>query len=128
MALAVLILSGGAIWHFERHFRVTDSVYVGTWRFPPLLGGDLHVRINADHTFRIFSDEVAEEDTPLRGSWFGGGDFLYFRQPTFDRDGFLTNRPLLIWRVERLSHDELLVHLNPGGIPRTVRRVSPVSP
>ena len=124
-AVIVFALCGVAICYYERHFRTTDSALVGTWRFPPLEGGDIYFRLNPDHTFRAFSDDVPEKDSPLRGLWFGGGDFVYFRQPTFDQDGFLTDHPLLIWRLESISSDELHVRLNPDGIPRTVRRVSP---
>src|SRR5438552_4280689 len=83
-----------AVYWYERHFRVTDSVFVGTWRFPPLVGEDIYFRLNPDHTFRAFTENVSEADTPLRGLWFGGGDFVYFRRPTFDEDGFLNNYPL----------------------------------
>lgn len=127
-ALTLSALSGVGICYYERHSRVTDSVLIGTWRFPPLGGGDTYFRLNSDHTFRVFSDDVPEKDSTFKGVWFGGGDFVYFRQPTFDRDGFLTDHPLLIWRLESISPDELHVRLNPGGIPRTIRRISPESP
>ena len=123
-----LALVTTAIWYYERHSRVTDSVFVGTWRFPPLGGQDIYFRLNADHTFRSFTDDIAEKDSPLKGLWFGGGDFLYFRSPTFDQNGFLTDHPLLFWRVESIAPDELHVRLNPGGVPRAVRRVTPDSP
>jgi hypothetical protein len=35
--------------------------------------------------------------------------------------------PLLVWRLENISQNELRVRLNPGGIPRVVRRVGPAS-
>jgi hypothetical protein len=40
----------------------------------------------------------------------------------------VADHPLLIWRLESISPNELHVRLNPGGIPRTVRRVSLDSP
>jgi hypothetical protein len=127
-AVAVLALGGMAIYHYERHSRTNDSVLVGTWAFPPLGGGDMYFRLNSDHTFHVFSDDLAEKDSTFKGRWFGGGDFVYFRQPTFGPDGFLTDHPLLVWRLESISPDELHVRLNPGGIPRTVRRVPSNSP
>ena len=128
ITVTVLALCGAGIYYYERHSRTTDNVLVGTWAFPPLGGGDMYVRLNSDHTFRVFSGDLAENDSTLRGLWFGGGDFLYFRQPTFDREGFLTDHPLYIWRLESISPNELHVRLNPGGVPRTVRRVSGDSP
>jgi hypothetical protein len=125
MALA---LGGSAIYYCERHYRVTDDVYVGTWAFPPLAGDEIYFRLNADRTFRTFTDTIPEAESPLYGSWFGGGKFLYFRQPTFDKDGFVTDGPLLVWRVESISPNELQVRLNPDGWPRTVRRVTAESP
>jgi hypothetical protein len=107
---------------------MTDSVLVGTWRFPPLGSEDMYFRLNSDHTFRVFSDDLAEKDSTFRGLWFGGGDFVYFRRPTFGQDGSLTDHPLLIWRLESISPKELHLRLNPGGVPRTLRRVTPGSP
>jgi hypothetical protein len=127
-AVAILALCSVAIYQYERHSRTTDSVLVGTWAFPPVGGGDMYFRLDSDHTFRVFSDDLGENDSTFRGLWFGGGDFVYFRRRTFDRDGFLNDHPLLIWRLESMSPNELHVRLNPGGIPRTVRRVSPDSP
>ncbi len=127
-AITVLALCTVAIYYYERHSRTSDSVLVGTWRFPPLDSGDVYFHLNSDHTFLVFSDELPEKDSTFKGLWFGGGDFVYFRQPTFDRDRFLIDHPLLIWRLESISPDELHVRLNPGGIPRTVRRVQPDSP
>ena len=126
--VATLALGATGIWYYERHSRVTDAVFIGTWRFPPLGGDPIYFRLNADHTFRTFEDDLPETDSPVRGLWFAGGDFLYFRQPTFDREGFLTNHPLYIWRVESISPSELHVRLNPGGVPRTVQRVTRDSP
>src|SRR5207248_6377608 len=126
--VTALALCATAICYYERHSRVTDSVLVGTWRFPPLGSEDIYFRLNPDHTFRAFTDDIAEKDSPFRGLWFGAGDFLYFRRPTFDQDGFLTDHPLLFWRLESISPNELRVRLNPGGVPRTVRRVSPEPP
>jgi hypothetical protein len=126
-AIMLIVFAAAGIYYYERHSRTTDSVLVGTWRFPPLMGDDVYFRLDADHTFRVQS-ELAEKDSTFRGLWFGGGDFVYFRQPTFDEDGFVTDHPLLIWRLERISPNELHVRLNPGGVPRTVRRVSPESP
>ena len=125
---AALALAAAAISYVERHYRVTDSVYIGTWAFPPLSGSDIYFRLNADHTFVAFEDGLPEEISAMKGRWFGGGDFLYFRRPTFDEEGFLTDRPLLVWRIEGMSPNELQVRLNPGGWPRTVRRVSAQSP
>jgi hypothetical protein len=117
------------VYVFERHYSLpSDSVLIGTWRFPPLGGGDMYFRLNPNHTFRVFSDDLTERDSAFKGTWFGGGDFLYFRRPTFDEDGFVIDPPLLIWRLDSTSPDELHVRLNPGGIPRTVRRMTPNSP
>ena len=127
-AMMLLAFCGAGISYYERHSRTTDSVLVGTWRFPPLDGEDMCFRLNSDHTFRVFSHDLPEKDSTFRGLWFGGGDFVYFRRPTFDHDGFLTDHPLLIWRLESVSPNELHVRLNPGGIPRTIQRVSPDSP
>jgi len=121
--VTALAVCGAGIYYYERHCRVTDSVFIGTWRFPPLFGDDIYFRLNADHTFRTFSRDVPEEKS-MRGHWFGGGDFLYFRRPIFDPDGFLNDHPLYIWRVESISQNQLHVRLNPDGIPRTVRRVA----
>ena|SRR5438874_12207497 len=118
-----------AVYSYERYYRgPSDDVLVGTWRFPPLGGGDTYFRLNADHTFRVFSDEVPEKDSPLKGTWFGGGAFVYFIQPVFDRDGFPTDHPLYIWRLEGMSPNELHIRLNPDGVPQQVRRVSADSP
>jgi hypothetical protein len=114
-----------AVYSYERYHRgPSDDALVGRWRFPPLGGGDMYFRLSPDHTFRVFSDEVAEKDSPLQGTWFGGGSFVYFIQPVFDRDGFPTDHPLYIWRLEGMSPNELHVRLNPDGVPRLVRRVS----
>ena len=113
-----------AVYKYERYYRgPSDDVLVGTWRFPPLGDDDIYFHLSSDHTFRAFSDEIAEKDSPVKGRWFGGGSFLYFIRPVFDRDGFPTNHPLYIWRLESISQDELHVRLNPDGVPRTVRRV-----
>ena len=127
-AIMLIAFAAAGVYYYERHFRTRDSVLVGTWRFPPLSGEDMYVRLNPDHTFRIFSDDLPEKDSTFRGLWFGGGDFVYFRRPTFDQDGFLTDHPLYIWRLENISPNELHVRLNPDGVPRTVRRVSSQSP
>ena len=127
-ATTLIAFAAAGIYYYEHHSRTTDNVLVGTWRFPPLGGEDMYFRLNPDHTFRVFSDDLIEKDSTFRGLWFGSGDFVYFRRPTFDQDGSLTDHPLLIWRLESISPDELHVRLNPGGVPRTVRRVSPESP
>jgi hypothetical protein len=112
------------VYSYERYYRgPSDAVLVGTWRFPPLGGGDTYFHLSSDHTFRAFSDELPEKDSPLKGTWFGGGNFLYFIRPVFDQDGFAIDQPLYIWRLESISPNELHVRLNPDGIPRTVRRV-----
>jgi hypothetical protein len=117
------------VYVFERHHGLpSDSVLIGTWRFPPLDGGEVYFRLNSDHTFRVFSDELSEKDSTFKGIWFGGGQFVYFRQPTLDQDGFRTDHPLYIWRLESISPNELHVRLNPGGVPRKVRRVTGDSP
>ena len=116
------------IFYYERHCRTTDSVFIGTWVFPSLLGDDIYFRLDADHTFRASLDPAQEASSHFRGIWFGGGSFLYFRRNTFDDDGFVTDHPLLIWRLESISANELHVRLNPEGVPRTVRRASPESP
>jgi hypothetical protein len=117
------------VYVLERYYGLpSDSVLVGTWRFPPLDGGDMYFRLNSDHTFRVFSDDLSEQDSTFKGTWFGGGEFVYFRRPSFDQDGFVIDHPLLVWRLESISPDELHVRLNPGGVPRTVRRVSRNSP
>jgi hypothetical protein len=128
VAGSTLALCAAGIWYYEHHLRVTDAVLIGTWRFPPLGGDPIYFRLKADHTFRTFADDLSEEESPIKGSWFARGDFLYFRQPTFDREGFLTEHSLYIWRVESISANELHVRLNPDGIPRTVQRVVPDSP
>ena len=127
-AVTVLALCAAGIYYYERHCRTSDSVLVGTWAFPPLDGGDIYFRLDADHTFSAFDDPAQDSSSFMRGIWFGGGSFLYFRRNTFDDGGFVTDHPLLIWRLESISPNELHVRLNPGGIPRTVRRVSPESP
>jgi len=117
------------VYVFEHYYGLpSDSVLVGTWRFPPLDGGDMYFRLNSDHTFRVFSDDLPEKNSTFKGIWFGGGQFIYFRRPTFDQEWFVTGDPLLIWRLESISPDQLHVRLNPGGVPRTVRRVSGDSP
>jgi hypothetical protein len=127
--VAGVVCVSAAIYAFEHYYGLpSDSVLVGTWQFPPLGGGNLYFQLNSDHTFSVFSDELAEKDSTFRGVWFGGGKFVYFRRSTFDEDGYVADRPLLIWRLESISANELHVRLNPGGIPRTVRRVSPDSP
>ncbi len=126
-AIVALALCGVGIYTYERHYRVTDSVLVGTWAFPPLSGDDIYVRLDADHTFRAMIDPADESSSAMRGIWFGGGDFLYMRQPFHDAEGNLIDHPLLVWRLENISQNELRVRLNPGGIPRVVRRVGPAS-
>jgi hypothetical protein len=126
--VALIGLSAVGIFYYEHHARTTDSVLIGTWAFPPLDGGNMYFRLNPDHTFRVFTDDLAENDSDIRGLWFGGGDFVYFRRPTLDTLGFATDHPLWIWRLESITPDELHVRLNPDGVPRTVRRVRAESP
>jgi hypothetical protein len=127
-AITLIALCGAGIYYYERHSRTTDSVLVGTWAFPPLGGDDIYFRLDSNHTFHAFADPAQESSSIMRGIWFGGGSFVYFRRPTFDDEGFVTAHPLLIWRLENITPNELQVRLNPGGIPRTVRRVRPESP
>jgi hypothetical protein len=127
-ATAALASLGVGIYVYERNYRgPTDSVLVGSWAFPPLDGEDIYFRVDADHTFRVYIDPAEAGPGWRRGVWFGGGSFVYFRANTLDDDGFVTDHPLWIWRLENIQPNELQVRLNPGGIPRTVRRVSPQS-
>src|SRR6266850_4994676 len=111
-ALIAISLCGAGIYSYERHYRVTDSVLVGTWAFPPLGGDDIYFRLDADHTFRAMVDP-ADESSPsaVRGIWSAGGDFLYMRQSFHDDQGNLIDHPLLVWRLENISQNELRVRL-----------------
>jgi hypothetical protein len=123
-AVVALALCGVGVYTYERYYRVTDSVLVGTWAFPALDGDEIYFRLDADHTFRAMIDPAEQSSPAMRGIWFGGGNFLYMRQPFRDEKGNLIDDPLLIWRLENISENELRIRLNPGGIPRIVRRVS----
>jgi hypothetical protein len=122
--MTVLAVCGAGIYSYEQYCRTSDSVLVGTWAFPPLGGGDIYFRLDPDHTFRVSAEPLGDTSPAMQGIWFAGGDFLYMRQPFHDDDGNVIDHPLLIWRLEDISANQLQVRLNPGGLPRTVRRVS----
>src|ERR1700730_9508955 len=118
-AITLTTLCGVGIYCYERHCRTADGVLVGTWAFP-LDDNDIYFRLDADHTFHAFADPAQAGSGFTRGIWFAGGSFVYFRQNTFDDNGFVTEHPLLVWRLESISPNQLQVRFNPGGIPRTV--------
>jgi hypothetical protein len=126
IAIVALALCGAGIYIYERSCRVTDAVLVGTWAFPTIFGDDIHFHLGTDHTFLATFEGESSPD--MRGTWFGGGDFLYFRRPFHDDGGNLIDHPLFVWRLEAISHNELQIRVNPEEMPRTIRRVSPESP
>src|ERR1700726_4983412 len=70
------------VYTYERHYRgPSDEVLVGTWRFPGL-DEDIYFPLRSDHTFRAFLNHLPEKDSPFKGTWFGGGAFVYFLRPT----------------------------------------------
>jgi hypothetical protein len=116
------------IYRYERYERgPDDTALVGTWRFPTIADMTVYWDLRPDHTFRIFADTPEQNGFPLyKGTWFGGGAFVYFLQPVFHEDGDPISHPLEIWRLEDVSPNELRIRVG-GGISRTLERVAPRS-
>ena len=116
--LVALVLLSVAIYRYERYHRGPDErVLVGTWE-------DQNVRYSfkSDHTFEV--SERGSVGPFAHGVWHAGGGFAYLLRPVFDDSKDVVSHPLIIWRIDDVSADELRFRLNPGSELHTLRRAS----
>jgi len=128
LAIAVVICViafSTLVYCYERYHRgPTDRVLFGTWEVSLSSGDNVYFRLKPDYTFDATGDLKDPKSVFMHGSWYAGGEFVYFKQPEYNDWGDPVEHRLEWWHLQSISADQLQVGFNPNGRVHTFKRVS----